>query len=194
MRRALCFAVLLICPVAFTQDSPRAVAEREEAQERYKRMSAKIEDLENTVQTYNQQFQKMEQEIHRLRNEISKLRESASDSSAIAEIRRKIEIVDKAREADQDNVIKEFARLRKELLGTLTRPPKSNSGSPTPTPKVSEKGLEYSIREGDTLGELVRTLNKQGVKVTQKQIEDANPGVKWNKLQIDQKIFIPAGN
>ena len=192
MRRALCFAVLLICPVAFTQDSPSAVAEREDAHERYKRMSAKIEDLENTVQTYNQQFQKMEQELHRLRSEIARLREGASDSSAIAEMRRKIEIVDKAREADQENVIKEFARLRKDLLGTLTKPPKSNQGAPPP--KVSEKGLEYSIREGDTLAALVKTLNKQGVKVTQRQIEEANPRVNWNKLQIDQKIFIPAQN
>jgi len=193
MRRALCFAVLLICPAAFTQDSPTAFAEREEARERYKRMSAKIEDLENTIQTYNQQFQKMEAEIHRLRSELSKPREGGVDASALAEVRRKIEIVDKAREADQENVMKEFARLRKELLGAVTKAPKSNSGStsPTPTPQTSEKGLEYSIREGDTLGKLVVALNKQGVKVSQKQVEQANPGVKWDKLKIGQKIFIP---
>ena len=196
MRRALCFAVLLICPVAFTQNSPTAVAEREEAQERYKRMSAKIEDLENAVQTYNQQFQKMEQEIHRLRGEIARLREGSRDASATADIVEQIKAVDRARLADQDNVVKEFARLRKELLGTFTKPTRSNSGgtSSSPPPKATEKGLEYSIREGDTLGGLVRALNKQGVKVTQKQVEDANPGVKWNKLQIDQKIFIPAQN
>ena len=193
MRRALCFAVLLICPAAFTQDSPTAFAEREEARERYKRMSAKIEDLENTIQTYNQQFQKMESEIHRLRDEIGKLREGSRDSSGKADLVEQIKAVDRARLADQDNVMKEFARLRKELLGSLsTKPAKPNSNSSAPTPQPTEKGLEYSIREGDTLAKLVVALNKQGVKVTQKQVEQANPGVNWNKLKIGQKIFIPA--
>jgi septal ring factor EnvC (AmiA/AmiB activator) len=188
MRRALFLAVLfcIACPTAFTQDSPSALAEREDAQVRYKRLTAKIEDLENTIQAYNQQFQKMEAEIHRLRSEVSKMRDGGSDSSAMAEIRR----VDKAREADHDTVMKEFARLRKELLGAV-KAPKSNSGSPAPVPQATEKGLEYSIREGDTLAKLVVTLNKQGVKVTQKQIEQANPGVDWNRLQIGRKIFIP---
>lgn len=196
MRRALFFAALLAatCPVAFTQDSPSAVAEREDARERYKRMSAKIEDLENTIQTYNQQFQKMEAEIHRLQSELAKVRDGNRDSGAKADIVEQIKAVDRARIADQENVMKEFARLRKELLGTLTKPAKSTPGplAQAPIVPVTEKGLEYSIREGDTLVKLVAALNKQGVKVTQKQVEQANPGVNWNKLQIDQKIFIPA--
>ena len=173
--------------MAFTQDSPSALAEREDAQVRYKRLTAKIEDLENTIQAYNQQFQKMEAEIHRLRSEVSKMRDGGSDSSAMAEIRK----VDRAREADHETVMKEFARLRRELLGSVTKPPKSNSGSPAPVPQATEKGLEYTIRDGDTLSKLVAALNKQGVKVTQKQIEQANPGVDWNRLKINQKIFIP---
>jgi septal ring factor EnvC (AmiA/AmiB activator) len=194
MRRALCLAVLLsiACPMAFTQNSPSAVAEREEAQERYKRMSAKIEDLENTIQTYNQQFQKMEAEIHRLQSEVSRLREGGRDSSAKADIVEQIKAVDRARIADQENVTKRIAELRKEILGAVTKAPKSSSGPSTPTPPVTEKGFEYSIRENDTLTRLVVALNKQGVKVTQKQIEQANPKVKWESLQIGQKIFIPA--
>jgi LysM repeat protein len=38
----------------------------------------------------------------------------------------------------------------------------------------------------------VAALQKQGLKVTQKQIMDANPGVNWSKLRIGQKIFIPS--
>ena len=178
--------------MAFTQNSPSAVAELEEAQERYKRMSAKIEDLENTIQTYNQQFQKMEAEIHRLQSEVGRLREGSRDSAGKADVVEQIKAVDRARIADQENVMKEFARLRKELLGAVTKAPKSNSGPPTPMPPPTEKGLEYVIKEGDTLSKLVVGLNKQGVKVTQKQIEQANPKVKWESLQIGQKIFIPA--
>jgi len=188
MRRALFFAVLLVCPVAFTQDSATALAEREEARERYKRMSAKIEDLENTIQTYNQQFQKMEAEIQRLRNDLARV-QGSRDSSANADLIEQIRAVDRARIADQKNIAERFAELRRELTGTLSKPPKSSS--PPPTPQISEKGFEYSIREGDTLSKLVPALNKQGVKVTQKQIEQANPKVNWNSLKIGQKIFIP---
>lgn len=191
MRRALFFAVLLVCPVAFTQDSATALAEREEARERYKRMSAKIEDLENTIQTYNQQFQKMEAEIQRLRGDVARLREGSGANNDLLE---QIKAVDRARIADQKNVAEKFAELKRELVGTLTKPPKSSSLAPAPTPQVTEKGLEYSIREGDTLSKLVVALNKQGVKVTQKQIEQANPKVNWTALRIGQKIFIPSQN
>lgn len=180
----------MACPAGFTQDSLSAAAEREEAQERYKRMSARLEDLENAMQAYNQQLQKMETELHRLRSEVSRLREANSDSGALAEIRRKIELVDKAREADQENVMKEFARLRKDLLGSVSRP--TSRADARPISQTTEKGLEYEIREGDTLSKLVVALNKQGIKVTQKQIEQANPGVNWNSLKIGKKIFIPA--
>jgi len=189
MRRALFFAVLLVCPVAFTQDSATALAEREEARERYKRMSAKIEDLENTIQTYNQQFQKMEAEIQRLRGDVARLREGSGANNDLIE---QIKAVDRARIADQKNVAEKFAELKRELMGTLTKPPKSSSPAPAPTPQ--EKGFEYSIRDGDTLSKLVPALNKQGVKVTQKQIEQANPKVNWSALRIGQKIFIPSQN
>lgn len=191
MRRALFFAVLLVCPVAFTQDSATALAEREEARERYKRMSAKIEDLENTIQTYNQQFQKMEAEIQRLRGDVARLREGSGANNDLIE---QIKAVDRARIADQKNVAEKFAELKRELMGTLTKPPKSSSPAPAPTPQVTEKGFEYSIRDGDTLSKLVPALNKQGVKVTQKQIEQANPKVNWSALRIGQKIFIPSQN
>jgi hypothetical protein len=134
----------------------------------------------------------MEAEIHRLGAEVARLRESSRDSGNKADIVEQIRAVDRARIADQENVAKRFAELRKELIGSMARP-KSNSGSPAPPP-VTEKGLEYEIREGDTLSRLVVDLNKQGVKVTQKQIEKANPKVDWNRLQIGQKIFIPAQN
>jgi molecular chaperone GrpE (heat shock protein) len=177
--------------VAFTQDSATALAEREEARERYRRMSAKIEDLENTIQTYNQQFQKMEAEIQRLRNDVARL-QGNRDSGATADLVEQIKAVDRARVADQENVKRAFTELRRELVGTSSKPPKSSSSPPTP--QVTEKGFEYSIREGDTLSKLVVALNKQGVKVTQKQIEQANPNVNWNNLPIGKKIFIPGQN
>lgn len=45
----------------------------------------------------------------------------------------------------------------------------------------------YTIREGDTL---TKIASQQGI--TLKQLEDANPGVEPTKLQIGQKLVLPA--
>ena len=61
--------------------------------------------------------------------------------------------------------------------GTATRP---------------EKGYEYVIKENDRLIAIAKAYNDQGIKVTVKQILDANPGLKAESLQPGKKIFIPA--
>ncbi len=188
------------------QDNPVAIAEREEAQERNQRMAAKIEDLETTLQKHQQKIIEMEILVKSLRDEISHFKDSNHNSAtrdAIDRLDKKIDAIDKQRVAEQENVTKEFARLRKDLLGTLSSPGKptgtktsrnSEGTSTTPTPPAggTEKGFEYEIKDGDRLGKLVVALNSQGYKVTQKQLMDANPKVQWDKLRIGQKIFIPA--
>ena len=176
----------------FSQDTPSAIAEREEARERQQRMSAKIEELESVILSYQQRFQTLSREIDNLRSEIGKTRDAGQNSStrdAIERLDKKIEEVDRKRMAEQEHIVNELARLRKDLLGTLARPAPAK---PKASPNVPEKGFEYEIREGDYLSKLIVALNKEGHKVTQKQLRDANPGVNWDKLQIGQKIFIPA--
>ena len=196
MRCTTLLAVSLLGLGSFTglsQDTPTAIAEREEARERQQRMSAKIEELEAALLSYQQRFQTLTREIDNLRSEIGKTRDAGPNNStreAIERLDRKIEEVDRKRMAEQEHIVNELARLRKDLLGSLSRP---GPAKPTgPAPNIPEKGMEYEIREGDYLSKLVVTLNKQGYKVTQKQLRDANPGVNWDKLQIGQKIFIPA--
>ena len=194
MRCAALLTVSLVSLGSFnglSQESAAAIAEREEARVRQQRMSAKIEELEAALLSYQQQFQALSREIDKLRGDISKGNDGQSSETreAIERLDKKIEEVDRKRVAEQDLVVKELARLRKDILGTLSKPtpPKSR----TPAPRIPEKGFEYEVREGDYLSKLVVALTKQGHKVTQKQLRDANPGVNWDKLQIGQKIFIP---
>lgn len=177
----------------FSQDSPTAIAEREEARERQQRMSAKVEELEAAILSYQQQFQTLSREIDKLRGEVAKSRDpgqNASTREAIERLDKKIEEVDRKRMAEQEHIVNELARLRKDLLGSLAAPSKPKPSRPSPN--VPEKGFEYEVRDGDYLSKLVVALNKEGHKVTQKQLRDANPGVNWDKLQIGQKIFIPS--
>ena len=73
----------------------------------------------------------------------------------------------------------------------------SNGGStskgnpPTTSKRDTETGYEYAVVDNDTLSKILAKLRAQKMKITQRQIMEANPDVNWNKLQIGQKIFIP---
>jgi myosin heavy subunit len=207
MKRQLCLGVVLtgLCclPSLFAaDDSPAAIAARQEAEEeRYKRMNAEIEDLKSALQSYQKNLQMMQQEIRRLSDEVSRANgnsKEAASKESLSNLQKAIEEVDKKRLADNELVKAEFARLIKGLSDKPSAP-RSNSvpgtsSKPAPDPPKtgSEKGYEYAILSGDTLSAIVTKAVKQGVKVTQKQVIEANPNVNWNRLRIGQKIFIPA--
>src|SRR4051794_25552704 len=101
------------------QESPAAAAERQEAEERYKRMSAEIEDLKAAIQSYQKNLSNQQDEIRRLNEEIARLGThkdlvTREDFKVLAE---KIKEVDERRVAgDKDlleKVTAEFARLGK---------------------------------------------------------------------------------
>ena len=59
---------------------------------------------------------------------------------------------------------------------------------PTPPPPPPPVGQEYTVIKGDTFA----TIAKKFPGVTAKAIQDANPTVDPKKLQIGQKLHIPA--
>lgn len=181
------------------QETPADAAARQEAEERYKRMSADIEDLKAALQSYQQRLSEQRDEIRKLSEELARAanNKDLATREDLKHLAEKIKEVDDKRIADNENVMKQFTRLGQ----TLTAPPKVTPAGPTPNvikpapdsvKLTTEKGLEYVVRSGDNPKVISVTLAKQGVKVTQKQIIEANPTVVWNKLKIGQKIFIPA--
>lgn len=188
-------------PQLRAQDTPAAVAERQEAEERYKRMSADIEDLKTANQSYQQRLVELREEIKKLSEELARANSNRDKDLATREdlkhLADKIKEVDEKRISDNDKTLAEIARLGKTLSAppkSYSPPPPSSTGKPTVEPKtgVTEKGFEYTIRAGDNPRVIAQALAKQGMKITSKQITDANPSVDWQKLQIKQKIFIPA--
>lgn len=223
MKRQLIFAGLLAACFGGTfpacgQDAA-AVAEREEAETRYKRISARVQEMEETLQAHQKTIMKLTEEVHRLSEDISRLaskNENAATQESIKRLAEKIEEVDRKRQADNDLVLGQLKSLGKTLAAPVRPGPTEKPGSSSPagrsssvppgnnsvqnppgepgktTAAVTENGYEYSIKSRDTLDKIVRDLRAHGMKLTQKQVEDANPGVNWNKLKIGQKIFIPA--
>ena len=112
-----------------------------------------------------------------------------------------VQEIDKKREADKDLILKEMEKLGQAVTGqpTHTSTPhpnnqntgNSNSGAP-PAANPDQTGFYYTIKKDDTLGLVAQAYREQGVKVSVKQIVDANPNLNPAKLRVGMKIFIPA--
>jgi LysM repeat protein len=71
-----------------------------------------------------------------------------------------------------------------------TNPPPAPPPVATPTPpQVPENAAEYIVVKGDSFAKIAKKFN-----VTVKAVEAANPGVEPTKLQIGQKLSIPAAS
>jgi LysM repeat protein len=68
--------------------------------------------------------------------------------------------------------------------------PADTSGTTAPT--TPDKGFEYEVKSGDTLSAIIAAYREQNIKITLKQVLNANPGLDEKKLKVGQKIFIPA--
>jgi small-conductance mechanosensitive channel len=211
MKRNLLPLAFVACVILATalpapaQESPAAAAaEREERDANFRRMSALIEQLQETLQSQQRRMNTLVEEIHNLREQVDKLKnkaESTATLDAIKQLATKIEEVDTKRQKDNELVYKKISALGKEVATTLTprdpiaAPPPKVIEKPTAKPDVTappENVMEYKIKDGDTLSRILRDLSAINVKVTEKQIRDANPKVNWNRLIPGKTIiYIP---
>jgi septal ring factor EnvC (AmiA/AmiB activator) len=221
MKRNLLVIVLLalllpLAPSPAQQDSSTAAAEREQAEERHRTLTKRLAGLEESIAAFQKNVTALRDEVRRLKDELDRSKsknETSATQESIKYLAEKIEEVDKKRIADNERTVKHIDKkiddMRKFVLeslagprgGTPTPPPSgatvpnkgNNSGAPPKTnPDGKQTGWTYKIKDKDTLAVIVAALRKQGINVTQKQIEQANEGVNWNKLRIGQEIFIPA--
>jgi Tfp pilus assembly protein FimV len=213
MRKTILVAALMtltVWPLHAADESPAAIAEREAAEEREKRLNTRIEDLERTVQKYQERMSALNEEMRGLRDEIGRLREANNESAAKENIKRlkeAVEEVDKRRIEDNKKLysaLEEFRDSIPKIMANSSSRPATAAGSTTtkqqarnthpgsnPPKKETETGYEYTVVERDTLSAIAAKLRQKNIKVTSRQIMDANPDVKWEKLQVGQKIFIP---
>lgn len=170
-------------------NSADAVAQKEDADERYKRLAATVEDLVAAQAAQQKKINVLAQEIQNLRDENLKAASANVTKEELRSLAEKLKESERQREADKKLIVDEIAKLGKAPIAA----PSSESHKPKidPTGPVPDKGYEYAIVAGDTLSGIVAAYRKEGVKTTQALVEKANPNVNWNKLRIGQKIFIP---
>lgn len=183
-----------------------ALADRDAAEERYKKLNSAVESLIEENASLRKKVQQLGDRLTSMREEQAR---AASDSSVQDDLKRlaeKIQEVDRKREADMKQVAAELERIAKLVTGETS--PKSHAKNGT-TPKASgdterpstpksipTKGYTYKVQQGDYLSTIVSAYNaefkKNGMKpITQQQVLDANPGLKAEKMGPGREIFIP---
>src|ERR1051325_2207804 len=171
--------------------------------ERLNKLSGLIDDLIAAKEVQNKKIDELAKAVDALQQQQTKPNASYATQEDLKGLRESLKEIDRKRQDDNEHILKELGNLGKTLR---TVPPKSaaggtteNTGSGAKTsettgvnPPRPEKGFEYVAKDNDTIIAIAKAYNDQGIKVTTKQILDANPKVKPENLKVGQKIFIPA--
>jgi len=204
--RTLCLTVLAgwlgLAATAWAQNPAAAAAAREEAEDRYVRLVAQINALNETLDLHRQQITALERSIKDLSEQVTRANNNNpgyATREGLEQVGKQIGKVDEARVADTKKIyesIDELQRILKNLSAAPPPPPRSpppstGSGHTSKSRPANEEGFEYSVQKGDTLGGIVQAYRQKNIKVTIKGVTEANPTVKWERLRVGQKIFIP---
>jgi LysM repeat protein len=170
-------------------------------QQQLDKLSGQIEDMTGTVEVQRKRIDALEKEISELRDKVNtpQVNDSASRED-LKKLAGQVQEIDQKRQDDRDLILKEIEKLGKAAAIAPLPPPRKTISTPKPpaddpgTAAVPQTGYDYVIKDGDTLGLIVKGYRDKGVKVTKAQIIAANPKMNPNVLIPGKKIFIPDAN
>ena len=121
---------------------------------------------------------------------------SAEDLKRVADA---LKDVDRKRIDDSERIQTELKKLGKTLAaapapapGKKTTPTPTSDPGDTPKSNKSETGFEYIVKSGDSLSGIVKAYHDKHINVSMNDILKANPNLVPEKMQVGQKIWIPA--
>jgi LysM repeat protein len=186
------FSLLFAAPGLRAQDS----AYRQEAEENYKILKARIEELTETKADQAKRIQSLEKQISELRTQVSKPTGNYATQEEVKRLAETVQEIDKKREADKELILKEIGKLAKVISapGPRTRDTKEKEKpvvDPVPPVNPDQPTFSYTVKQGDYLSTIVQAYKEKGVVVTVDQILKINPGLKATALYPGKKILIP---
>ena len=190
-RISFLLVILAICSI------PAARAQDAATQERLDKLNGRIDDLIERQEALAKRVEALHHEIESVRELASKPPGNWATPEDLKRVAKGVEEVDRKRRDDSELVQKQLERLRKVLETPLPqakpKPAPAVKDNPVPDkPARPQQGVEHLVKPGETLSAIVQACREQKIKVTQKQILDANPGLKPDLLIPGKKIFIPA--
>jgi LysM repeat protein len=180
--------------------TPVGRAQDAATQERLDKLSGRIDDLIAGQDALNKRVDELRREMEAVRELASKPQGNWASPEDLKRVAKGIEDVDRKRIADSELVQKQLEKIRLALEKPLPPLKKTSMAAPKDTaPPVQpektdrpQQGVEHVVKPGETLSGIVAACREQKIKVTRKQILEANPGLKPDLLIPGKKIFIPA--
>ena len=178
---------------------PVAVRAQDAAtEERLNKLTAQIQDLVEAQGAQNKRIEALAKELQAMQQaQQNQPVANYASQEDVKELTAKLKEVDRKRQEDNDHVLAVLKSLGKNLgASTSKKPTVTPKVSDEPTPKVPagpETGFEHEVKSGQTLSAILQAYrDEKKTKATMKQVLDANPGLKPEKMLVGQKIFIPA--
>lgn len=179
-----------------------SIAWQQDIEDRLRRATATGEENQAALASLLKAFTALQEENLKLRQDLADLKAAAANNEGLKHLSEQVQKVDERRVADTQLVqskIAEVARAVANLPQMLPSPaphrpttPAAKSSPPKAASGGLEEGIEYVVESNDTLSGIVVKYRNQGIKVTQKTVMEANPGIKWDRLKVGQKVWIPA--
>lgn len=197
MKTISCWFLIFTLMAAVT---PRTHAQDSATQQQLDELSQRIQDMETSLT-------QQEKEINDLKSKIGDMQDklnapggndyaSQDDLKKLAE---QVQEIDKKREEDNQKILAALEKLGKgggggDVRRTPDVTPITAPTDNTQTPNAGgpQNGYNYTIQDGNTLSKIAKAYQAKGIKVTVKQILDANPGLDPKNLIVGKTIFIPA--
>jgi hypothetical protein len=197
MIRALIFLFLVVLAApAFAQDQ-----DKQDIDDRFSRLNAAVDGLLASNADLQKRIDKLENDLHAAQDAARAAEERAATNAVVGDEMRKlveaIREVDRRRELDKTLILEQLDRISRALAEEISNRAAQPPAVAAPTgAHQTEKGIEYTIKPGDTLGEIVQAFNaklreKHRQPVTQREVIEANPGLNPNVLKKGRKLFIP---
>jgi LysM repeat protein len=177
----LAIALLAVPAVSRAQDAA--------TEERFNKLSAKIDVLIESRDAQNRKIEELARAIESLQQQAGRPSPNYASQEDVKLLAEKLKEVDRKRQEDNDRILDS---IKRELASAIRTP------SPRPTPaagdtsSIPDKGYEHVVKEGETLSAIIAAYRENNVKVTLDQVLKANPGLKPTQMRVGQKVFIPA--
>lgn len=173
-----------------------ALAQENATQQQIEKLSGQIQDLLEAQAQQGKRLDALDKKINDLAEKVNTPQVSDSASrDDLKKLAEQVQEIEQKRKADRELILKEIDKLGRVAAGTPTRVKNTTSTTTKPTddsaPAGPQKGHPYTVQPGDSLGAIAKAYRDQGVKVTTKDILNANPGLDPTKLYVGKKIFIP---
>lgn len=175
-------------------------AEQQQAEERWRKLSSRVEELEQTQEVLRKRITTLEEENRTLRSDVVK-NSSAGVSPeefqrVVKQLTDKLKELDDKRVADNKAIVEQVKQSIKDLKpGVTTAAPSGNRTQTVPDASeplpATQEGYTHIVQEGQSIWAIVRAFKAQGVNTSEKAILDANPKINPNRLRPGTEIFIP---